>query len=320
MRALITGIAGFAGSHLVELLLSRGFQVSGVNYPGYPTHNLTSCLDEVKLYQVDLNDFPLLKEAVRDCQPHLLFHLAAISSVGDSWENRELTLRTNIIGTMNLMEACRHLTRFPKILLVGSSEVYGAVAEEKQPITEKTHLHPRSPYAVSKATLELLGLQYLHSENYPIHLVRPFNHTGPRQLDNFVCSSFARQISEIEKGLREPVLKVGDLSARRDFSDVRDIVKGYLMVVEKGKVGRVYNLCAGKAYSIQTVVDILLSLSSAEIRVSQAPSRLRVGEIPLCYGDHSRVSREVGWEPTIPLTQTLKDTLNYWRGRVGQAL
>ena len=318
MRALITGIAGFAGSHLAELLLSRGFQVSGIDYPGYPLDNLTPCLDRVKLYEVDLNNFPLLKKAVSDCQPEFLFHLAAISGVGESWENRELTLRTNIIGTMNLLEACRHLHRLPKILLVSSSQVYGAVEEEKQPITEDTPLHPRSPYAVSKATLELLGFQYLQSENYPIYLVRPFNHTGPRQLDSFVCSSFARQISEIEKGLREPVLKVGNLSVRRDFSDVRDIIRGYLMVMEKGEVGRVYNLCAGKAYSIQTVVDILLSLSSAEIKVRQDPSRLRIGEIPLSYGDHSRVSQEVGWKPAIPLTKTLEDTLNYWREKVGQ--
>jgi len=317
MRALITGIAGFAGSHLAELLLKRRFKVSGIDYPGSSLKNLSSCLDKVKLYQVDLNNFPLLKEAVSDCQPDLLFHLAAVSSVQDSWENRELTLRTNIIGTMNLMESCRHLTHLPRILLVSSSQVYGAVDEEKQPITEETPLQPRSPYAVSKAALELLGLQYLHSENYPIYLVRPFNHTGPRQLDSFVCSSFARQISEIDKGLREPVLRVGDLSVRRDFSDVRDMVRGYLMVVEKGKVGRVYNLCAGKAYSIQKGVDILLSLSSAKIKVLQDPSRLRVGEIPLCYGDHSRVRREVGWEPTIPLTRTLEDTLNYWRGSVG---
>ncbi|MDH5715370.1 MAG: GDP-mannose 4,6-dehydratase [Candidatus Aminicenantes bacterium] len=319
MRALITGIAGFAGSHLAELLLDRRYEVSGIDYPGASLRNLTSCLDKVKLYQVDLNNFPLLTEAVSDCQPDFLFHLAAITSVQDSWENRELTLRTNIIGTMNLMEACRHLAHLPRILLVSSSQVYGAVEEEKQPITEETPLQPRSPYAVSKAALELLGLQYLHSENYPVYLVRPFNHTGPRQSDSFVCSSFAQQISEVDRGLREPVLRVGDLSVRRDFSDVRDIVRGYLMVVEKGKVGRVYNLCSGKAYSIQSVVKILLSLSSAKIKVLQDPSRLRVAETPLCYGDHSRVRREVGWEPTIPLTRTLEDTLNYWRDRAANS-
>ncbi len=319
MRALITGIAGFAGSHLAELLLNRRYEVSGIDYPGASLINLTSFLNKVELYQIDLNNFPILKEAVSDCQPDLIFHLAAFSSVQDSWENRELTLRTNIIGTMNLIEAFRHLTHLPRILLVSSSQVYGAVEEEKQPIAEETPLQPRSPYAVSKAALELLGLQYLHSENYPIYLVRPFNHTGPRQSDSFVCSSFARQISEIDGGLREPVLRVGDLSVRRDFSDVRDIVRGYLMVVEKGEVGRVYNLCAGKAYSIRTVVEILLSLSSSKIKVQQDPSRLRVGEIPLCYGDHARVSREVGWEPTIPFAKTLADILSYWQDRAANS-
>ncbi|MCD6452287.1 MAG: GDP-mannose 4,6-dehydratase [Acidobacteria bacterium] len=316
MRALITGIAGFAGSHLADLLASLGYEVGGVDCPGVPLTNLTHLGERIKIYQVDITDGEGIRNTVAEISPDIIFHLAGISNVSSSWSSPIKTFEVNITGTFNLLKAASSLSPHPKVLLVSSAEVYGEVPEEKQPIDESFPLHPLSPYAVSKASLELLAYQFLKVEKLPVSIARPFNHTGPRQRENFVCSSFAKQIAEIEAGLKEPIIDVGNLETRRDYSDVRDIVRGYLSIVNRGKEGEAYNLASGEAYPISEILDILLSLSKERIEVRQDPSRYRPADIPLILGDADKANRELGWKAKIPLRETLADILSYWRERV----
>ena len=313
MKALITGIAGFAGSHLAELLLSQGFELSGISYPGFPLDNLRHLLDKLKIFQIDITSFKDLKDIVHQVQPHYIFHLAAISSVSASWEGRQAAFKTNIMGSFNLLESCRGLTNSPKILLVSSGEIYGAALNKKIPLRETQAPCPLSPYAATKTAMEVIGRQYAASDGLPVYIARAFNHTGPRQSNHFVCSSLAQQIAAIELRLAEPRLSVGNLSAKRDFSDVRDIVKGYLQILHKGKVGEVYNLCSAKAVSIKEILNILLSYYKGEIEVVQKESLLRPCDIPLLLGDNSKAIKELNWKAEIELGKTLLDLHDFWR-------
>lgn len=317
MRLLITGITGFVGSHLAEYALGHGLQVYGSYRWRSKTENIEHLAAQIHLVECDLRDGSSVQHLLDTAQPDAVVHLAAQSFVGASWQAPAETLLTNAVSQINLLEAIRQRPRKPRFLVVGSSEEYGAVREDELPITEDNPLRPLSPYAVSKVTQDLLGYQYFKSYGLPIVRSRAFNHEGPRRGDVFVTSNFARQIAEIEAGLREPVIKVGNLKARRDYTDVRDVVRGYLLLIERGTPGEVYNLCSGRAWMIGDVLDFLTGETSVRpIAVREDPARLRPSDVPVLLGDASKIFKAVGWRPEIPFEQTLRDVLNYWRGRV----
>jgi len=316
VKALITGVTGFVGSHLAELLLAKGFEVCGTLRWRSPVDNIRHIIDSVDLVECDLRDATSVKEALGHARPDYVFHLAAQSFVPTSWRAPAETLTTNIVGQVHLLEAVRALGLKPRIQIAGSSEEYGLVREDEVPMTEENPLRPLSPYAVSKVAQDLLGYQYSRSYGLDIIRTRGFNHTGPRRGDVFAESSFALQIAEIEAGKREPVLKVGNLEAKRDYTDVRDMVKAYLLALEKGEPGEVYNVCSGKAHPIQYILDTLLSFSDVKIEVVQDPARLRPSDVMVLCGDSTKFRKQTGWSPIIPLEQTLRDLLDYWRTNI----
>jgi GDP-4-dehydro-6-deoxy-D-mannose reductase len=316
MRILITGITGFVGSHLAEYALAQGVEVCGSYRWRSKTENIEHLRDRLQLVECDLRDLSSVQHLLEVAQPDAIAHLAAQSFVGSSWQAPAETLLTNIGAQVNLLEAVRQRARKPRFLVVGSSEEYGAVEESELPITEDNPLRPLSPYAVSKVGQDLLGYQYFKSYGLPIVRSRAFNHEGPRRGDVFVTSNFARQIAEIEVGLREPVIHVGNLTTRRDYTDVRDIVQGYWLLLERGEPGVVYNLCSGKAWEIGEVLAFFLAESRVRpIAVREDPSRLRPSDVPVLLGDAGRIRHAVGWEPRRPFEQTLRDVLEYWRQR-----
>ncbi|MBI3825276.1 MAG: GDP-mannose 4,6-dehydratase [Candidatus Rokubacteria bacterium] len=318
MRILITGITGFVGSHLAEVALARDFEVFGSSRWRSKTENIDHLRDRIHLIESDLRDLSSVQNLLRTAAPDYIVHLAAQSFVQASWHTPAETLNTNAISQVNLLEAIRERRAgAPRFLVIGSSEEYGLVHEDELPITETNPLRPLSPYAVSKVTQDLMGYQYFKSYGLPIIRTRAFNHEGPRRGDVFVTSNFARQIAEIESGRREPVMLVGNLKARRDYTDVRDMVRGYTLLLEKGEPGEVYNLCSGRAWSIQEVLDFLLNRATVRsIEVREDPSRLRPSDVPVLIGDASRMRKATGWRPEIPFEQTLSDLLEYWRRRV----
>jgi len=316
MRALITGITGFVGSHLAEYLLSQGVEVVGTARWRSRTDNIDHLGDRVQLAECDLRDFASVKRVLASTAPDRIYHLAAQSFVQSSWQAPEETLTTNIVGQLHLLEALRDVKAEVRVQIAGSSEEYGLVKPDETPIKETNPLRPLSPYAVSKVGQDLLAYQY--HQSYGMHLVRTraFNHTGPRRGRVFATSNFASQIAEMEAGRGEPVLRVGNLEAQRDFTDVRDVVKGYVLALEKGEPGEVYNLCSGVARSIQEVVDILLGMATIKIRVEQDPARMRPSDVLILLGDCTKLQELTGWKPTIPFEETLRDLLNWWRERV----
>ena len=313
MRALITGVTGFVGSHLAEYLLSRNDEVVGTARWRSQTANIDHIQDKIQLVECDLRDYASVKRVLAEVKPDQVYHLAAQSFVHSSWTAPAETLTTNVLGELHLLEGMRDLSVNPPSMVACSSEEYGLVHPDEVPIKETNPLRPLSPYAVSKVGQDLLAYQY--NQSYGTHVIRTraFNHDGPRRGKVFATSNFAFQISEIEKGRAEPVLRVGNLEAERDFTDVRDIVKGYVLAVEKGEPGEVYNLASNKAYSIQQVVDMLLEMAQVEIRVEQDPARMRPSDVPILLGDYSKFHEATGWQPTIPFEQTLKDLLDWWR-------
>ena len=315
MKVLITGIAGFAGSHLAELLVKRGDKVFGTCLACETRENIRDISRHLHLSNCDITDFARFSRLVKRIGPDQIYHLAALTSVGWSFSHPVETINTNLWGTLNLLEIARSLKKRIKILVVGSSDVYGRVLPKDVPITEDSPLRPVSPYGTSKAACDLLAYQYFQSYGVQVIRARAFNHTGPRQNTGFVVPDFASQIARIEAGRLSRVLKVGDLSARRDISDVRDVIRAYVALMAGGKPGQAYNICSGKAYKIEHVLGTLLSLSREKIKVQLDQKRNRPAEIPLLLGDNSRLRKATGWKPKIPLEKTLKDTLNFWRWR-----
>ncbi len=314
MRVLITGATGFVGSHLCERLIRHEDDVHGTFIYQYELDTLPDLVrQQVVLHRCDLTEVEQIREVVRTVRPERVYHLAAISSVHRSWEGRELVLRVNLFGGLHLLEALQEFCPEARILMISSGEVYGNVPEVQQPISETQPLRPLNPYAASKAAQELLCYQYIHAYQLPIVIIRPFNHTGPRQIPNFVCSNFAKQIAEIEKGHKEPIISVGNLEARRDFSDVRDVVRAYHLAIESCPIGNPVNVASGKAWAIQNVLDILLQFSKVPIEIHQDPHRLRPSDVPLMLGDYTLLSQHTGWYPEIPFKETLLSVLEYWR-------
>ena len=317
MRVLITGFTGFVGSHLADYLVARGdAEVFGVHRWRSRLENIEHLGDRVRRVECDVRDAAAVRRVLRDVRPDRIFHLAAQSYVPTSWLTPAETLGGNVLGQVNLFEAIRDLGLTPQVHIAGSSEEYGLVLPHEVPIREESPLRPLSPYAVSKVAQDLLAYQYWKS--YRLHVVRTrgFNHTGPRRGEVFVSSNFARQVAEIEKGHREPVVQVGNLDSIRDFTDVRDMVRAYWLALERGEPGEVYNICSGRGYSARQVLDILLDLANVKVEVREDPVRMRPSDVPLLVGDGSKFRSVTGWEPTIPFEVTLKDLLEHWRKRV----
>ena len=316
MRVLITGITGFVGSYLAEYALSNNAEVWGSIRWRSNTGNIDHIKDKLNLVDSDMRDLSSVSHLIGEAMPDYIFHLAAQSFVPTSWHAPRETLTTNIIGQLNILEAVRFSGLDSIIQIAGSSEEYGLVYDNEIPIKETNPLRPMSPYGVSKVAQDLLGYQYQRSYGLKIVRTRAFNHTGPRRGDVFVVSDFAKQIARIEAGKKEPVIKVGNLEATRDFSDVRDIVKAYWLALEKGEPGDVYNICSGKGWSIREVLDMLLSMTEAKVKVEQDPKRRRPSDVPMLVGDSTKLRGKAGWMPEISFEKTLEDTLNYWRGKV----
>ncbi len=311
VTALVTGASGFVGRHLIKLLQSEtSWSLIGVQ--GHPG------LREPGVRQVvcDLLDADLTSRVIERYRPDVLFHLAAQAYVPKAVANPAETLVNNAVSQLNLLESCRAAGIDPVIVVVSSAEVYGAVTPEQIPISEDQPFQPRNPYAVSKLTQDMLGLQYHLSYGMKIVRVRPFNHIGPGQNDRFVVSSLARQIAEIELGLADPVLLVGNLDSVRDFLDVRDVVQAYLAVAKIEFSGNVFNVASGRGVRISAVLDNLLGLSSADVDVREDPSRLRPSDIPMLVGDSTRLREATGWTLSLPLERSLRDTLDDWRARL----
>jgi GDP-4-dehydro-6-deoxy-D-mannose reductase len=317
MKVLITGITGFVGSHLADYLLEKGgIEVCGIARWRSQKENIKHLEDKIQLFECDIKDMTSVHEVVKSVKPERIFHLAAQSFVPVSWSAPTETLSTNIIGEVNIFESVRDVELDTIIHLAGSSEEYGLVRPDEVPINEDNPLRPLSPYGVSKVAQDLLGYQYFKSYGMRIVRTRAFNHTGPRRGEVFVCSNFAKQIAEIEKGNKKPVIKVGNLEAQRDFTDVRDIVKAYWLSTEKCDPGEVYNICSGEPRTIQSMLDTLLSFTDVKVEVKKDPSRMRPSDVPILKGDSTKFREKTGWKPEIPFEQTLKDILEYWRKRV----
>ena len=312
MRALITGISGFVGSHLAEYLLEHtDWQVAGTVYG--PEENIEHLRDKLELHPAELSELETVVSILKQAKPDYIFHLAAQPLVSLSRRDPWGTLAINIRLQLNILEAIARLESAARILVVGSSEEYGLVRPDELPITETNLLRPTSPYAVSKVAQDMLGLQYHLSHKLYTVRVRSFNHIGPRQRIGFVAPDFAKQIAEAEAGLQEPTIQVGNLEPRRDFSDVRDVVRGYHLLITQGEPGEVYNLGSEQAHSIGEMLQTLIAMSKVPITVEQDPERLRPTDVPVIVGDCTRIREQTGWRTTILFQDSLRDVLDYWR-------
>jgi len=318
MRVLITGITGFAGSHLADYLLAEHTEVEifGIQRWRSRTENIEHLAGKIELREADLRDYTSIHRVLDEVRPDAIFHLAAQSFVPTSWRAPAETLSTNIIGQTYIFEAVRALQLDPTIQIAGSSEEYGLVLPDEVPIKETNPLRPLSPYAVSKVAQDLLAYQYFESYGLKTVRTRGFNHTGPRRGEVFVTSNFAKQIASIEAELQEPVIRVGNLESVRDFTDVRDTVRAYWLAVEKGRPGEVYNIASGREITIRQLLDKLVELSRTRVEVEIDPDRLRPSDVEVLIGDASKFHADTGWEPSIPLEQTLRDTLDFWRQKL----
>jgi GDP-4-dehydro-6-deoxy-D-mannose reductase len=312
MKALITGGAGFAGSHLAEHLLEQGHEVTILTRSDDRLRNLKHVLANVRVARADILDREGISELLKQVRPQRIYHLAALSSPSDSFHDPGRTYGVNFTGTFNLLWSWRQAAFDSRFLFVSSSQVYGRPTEQHLPFREDAPMRPVSPYAGSKAAAEMLAVQFFESDRLPIIRVRPFNHTGPRQDPDYVCSSLARQVAEIELGLRPPVVSAGNLDACRDFSDVRDIVYGYHLLLERGQAGEVYQLCSGTPVSVHAILRHLIAWTSKPVEIAVEVARIRSRDFPSLWGDPSRAAEAVGWQPRYDLATTLRDLEEYW--------
>jgi GDP-4-dehydro-6-deoxy-D-mannose reductase len=314
VRALITGISGFVGSHLAEYLLDHtDWHVAGTVYG--PEENIEHLRNRLELYPAELSELETVISIVEQAKPDHIFHLAAQPLVSLSRRNPWGTLAINIRLQLNILEAVARLGLSARILVVGSSEEYGQVRPDELPIKETNPLRPTSPYAVSKVAQDMLGLQYHLSHQLFTVRVRAFNHIGPRQSLGFVAPDFASQIAKAEAGLQEPVIRVGNLEPQRDFSDVRDVVQGYHLLITQGEPGEVYNLGSEQAHSVGELLKTLIAMVKKPITIEQDPERVRPTDVPVMVSDCTKIREQTGWRPTISFEQSLQDVLDYWRER-----
>ena len=314
MHVLITGAGGFVGGHLVEhLIMDHTLHAAVFNPPGQNPRLDTRPIEQ---HHLDLRDPAAVQQVIETVRPAWVIHLAALASVPQSFQDPWGTLSNNIAAQVNLLEAIRHETPKARILIISSAEIYGAAGGTREPLNESWPFEPSNPYSVSKVAQDMLGLQYHLSYGMDIVRARPFNHMGPGQGNGFVAADFASQIAAIEAGQREPVMFVGNLTAERDFTDVRDVIRAYVLMLEQGAPSDVFNVCSEQGYSIQYLLDTLLSYSTVTIEVRQDPARMRPSDVPRRVGDASWLRERTGWKPIIPFEASLLDILNDWRTRM----
>ncbi len=309
MNALIIGGAGFVGNYLIEHLMNDCKW--SVNVTKLQNEIIDNA--DAVTYNLDILDKQAISDVLQTIKPDYIFHLAAQSSVALSWKNPSLTIDVNIKGSVNVLEAIRELDYKPRVLLIGSGEEYGRIHSDETPITEGNSTRPGNIYAATKACQNMLGKIYADAYHMDIIMVRAFNHIGPKQSPAFVVADFCKQVAEIEKGIKEPIIKVGNLSAKRDFTDVRDVVKAYSLLIQKGTAGETYNVGSGKAVSIEELLDTILKCSDMSIRIEIDENKIRPIDIPIIEADIYKLRECTGWEKGISLEKTIKDTLEYWR-------
>jgi len=316
MKALITGITGFAGSHLADYLIDHeGVEVHGIKRPRSRNEFIRY---DIHYHEGDITDFTSMATIIREIDPDYIFHLAARSFVPLSWAAPLATLETNIIGTLNILEVARQVSKPPIIQIAGSSEEYGWVDPDECPIIELQPLRPLSPYGVSKVACDLLAQQYQRSYGLGVIITRAFNHTGPRRGEQFVTSKIARQLALIKLGKAEPVLKLGNLEAIRDFTDVRDTVRGYWLAVNRCQPGIPYNIGTGKGHSVKHVVGLLRAIAKTYSCLEQDPQFMRPSDVPRLICDSTAFRNATGWKPEIPFEQTMRDLFDYWMERLSR--
>lgn len=308
---LVTGGNGFVGPYLIAALEAAGERVVACGAPLAEASPAGPIAPEWRA--LDLCDRAAVDALVAETRPRAVYHLAALSSVAASLEDPLPTYQVNVMGTLHLLDALRRKASDARVLFVSSAEVYGGLSS---PLTEASPFAPSNAYAGSKAAGEMLCIEAFRTHGLAVVRARAFNHTGPGQTPQFVVSDFARQVARIESGLQAPVIAVGNLSARRDFLDVRDVVSAYVALMAEGAPGAAYNVCSGRAVAVQSLLDGLLSLSRVPITVTTDPARMRPVDVPELVGSHASLSAAAGWQPRVPLEQTLSDVLGYWRARV----
>ena len=310
MTTLITGAAGFVGSHLIDLLEKDSAQIVALLRPGTEPHVSGS---RVIWHAVELNDRDSVAKAIAAFAPSEIYHLAGAPHVGDSWSHVHETFAGNVLGAHHLFSALRLAQLKPRVLITSTAFVY---EPQNRAITESDTIRPNSPYGTSKVAQEMVAMRAWEDDGIPSLIARSFNHVGPRQAPSFVASSIAKQIAEIEAGRKPPVLSMGNLESERDIMDVRDTVRAYRAMMASAKPGMPYNVCSGTPVRIRTLVELLQSKARVPITIEQDPARFRPNDTPLVLGDHRRLTSDTGWVPQIPLAQTVDDLLAYWRSEV----
>ena len=314
MRALITGITGFAGGCLAQILLDQGDEVIGVSR--WRRHGLDHLSQPLVPLTADLRDPTVVDNLIADIRPDVIYHLAGQAFVPTAWADPWATIENNIRPQLNILQALVQQKSKARLLIVASNQVYGQVRQDELPVTEATPFRPENPYGVSKAAQDMLGLQYFLSHGLDVVRVRAFNHIGPRQNASFVAASFAKQIAEIEAGSSEPTLYVGNLQAKRDFTDVVDVTRAYALLMKHGESGDAYNVGTGQAYSIQYLLEVLLTNSRVKIDVRQVAERMRPSDVSVIYADNSKLRAITDWEPLYTFEESLKRVLDYWREKI----
>jgi GDP-4-dehydro-6-deoxy-D-mannose reductase len=314
--ALVTGIAGFCGSHLAELLLENGQAVVGIEREDAKLGNFGAVLGRVELHRVDVRSPDQVRRVLVKVRPSEIYHLAALTKMPANGSYQAVH-EVNVLGTINLLETICSIGLECSVLIAGSSAEYGLVRPDENPVRESQPFRPITHYAVSKVAQDLIGYQYWAAAGLQIMRSRAFNIFGPRQSPDLVGSAFAQQVAEIEAGRKEPVIEVGNLEAQRDFVDVRDVVRAYHLIAVQGEPGAVYNVCSGQAHSIRSLLEGLVGLSSVQgIEIRQDPARIQKADVPIQVGDYGKLHRQTGWQPEIPFNRSLRDLLTYWRGRI----
>lgn len=309
MKALIIGAAGFVGNYLIDTVQRELLcEVCATKLPHHKPWRT-----DIQILDLNILDKAAVSHCLHEVSPDYIFYLAAQSSIAKSWANPTETVEINVKGSLNVLDAIRTLSVVPRVLIVGSGEEYGAIPTSQVPICESAFLNPQNIYAASKACQNMMASVYASAYQLPLIMVRAFNHMGAGQSDTFVVSDFCHQVARIEAGLQEPVISVGNLQAKRDFTDVRDVVRAYMKLIQFGVPGETYNVGRGHAVTIRSILDLILSKSHAEIEVRVDPARLRPIDVPIIEPDLQKTYGATGWRAEIPLEDTIEDMLRYWR-------